>query len=57
MSINGKLRTTISMATSAVAADAEKAVLENEVVLKWLEGKAPKKIIFVPNKMINVVLG
>ena len=57
VSINGKLRTTISMATSAVAADAEKAVLENEVVLKWLEGKAPKKIIFVPNKMINVVLG
>jgi len=31
-------------------------VLQNEIVQKWLEGKAPKKIIFVKNKMINVVI-
>jgi leucyl-tRNA synthetase len=34
----------------------EKLVLENEVVQKWLEGKTPKKIIFVKGKMINLVI-
>ena len=29
---------------------------ENEIVQKWLEGKVPKKIIYVKNKMINVVI-
>ena len=28
----------------------------NETVKKWLEGKAPKKIIYVRNKMVNVVV-
>jgi leucyl-tRNA synthetase len=28
-----------------------------DIVMKWLEGKPPKKIIYVKNKMINVVLG
>jgi len=30
--------------------------LENEVIKKWLEGKAPKKIIYVKGKMVNVVV-
>jgi leucyl-tRNA synthetase len=34
----------------------EALVLQNEIVQKWLEGKDPKKIIFVKNKMINVVI-
>jgi leucyl-tRNA synthetase len=36
--------------------DAEKLVLLNETVQKWLEGKAPKKIVFVKGKMVNVVI-
>ena len=56
VSINGKLRTTINMALDTTPEQAEKIVLENEIVQKWLEGKAPKKIIYVKNKMINVVL-
>jgi leucyl-tRNA synthetase len=31
-------------------------VMKDEIVQKWLEGKAPKKIIYVKNKMINVVI-
>jgi leucyl-tRNA synthetase len=31
-------------------------VLQNELVQKWLDGKDPKKIIVVPNKIINVVI-
>lgn len=56
ISINGKLRTTMVIALDAAQADVEALVLENEVVQKWLEGKAPKKIIFVKGKMINVVI-
>jgi leucyl-tRNA synthetase len=56
VSINGKVRSNINLALDIVQADVEKMVLENEVVQKWLEGKAPKKIIYVKNKMINVVI-
>jgi leucyl-tRNA synthetase len=56
ISINGKMRTTISMETDAAQPEVEQMVLQNEVVQKWLEGKAPKKIIFVKGKMVNVVI-
>jgi leucyl-tRNA synthetase len=36
--------------------EVEKAVLENEVVQKWLEGKPLKKFIFVPGKIVNVLV-
>ncbi|HEX8461260.1 MAG TPA: class I tRNA ligase family protein, partial [Segetibacter sp.] len=56
VSINGKLRTNINISLDAVQPEVEQIVVANEVVQKWLEGKAPKKIIFVKNKMINVVI-
>jgi len=56
ISINGKLRTTMNISLDAAQPDVEKLVLENDVVIKWLEGKAPKKIIFVKGKMVNVVI-
>ncbi len=56
VSINGKVRTNISLSLDLQQAEVEKLVLENEIVQKWLEGKAPKKIIYVKNKMINVVI-
>ncbi len=56
ISINGKLRTTMNISLEAIQSEIEKIVLENEVVRKWLEGKQPKKIIYVKNKMINVVV-
>ena len=34
----------------------EEIVLSNEVVKKWMEGKSPKKVIYVKNKMVNVVV-
>ena len=36
--------------------DIEREVLSNETVLKWMEGKPVKKFIYVPGKMINVVV-
>ncbi len=56
ISINGKMRTTINIATDAEETEVKEIVLANEVVQKWLEGNAPKKIIFVKNKMVNVVV-
>ncbi len=56
VSINGKLRTTISIATAAEEPEVRAQVLANEVVQKWLDGKEPKKIIFVKGKMVNVVI-
>ena len=56
ISINGKVRANISIALDVDQTEVEKVVLANETILKWLEGKAPKKIIYVKNKMINVVV-
>jgi leucyl-tRNA synthetase len=56
VSINGKVRTNINLSLDLQQADVEKIIAENEVVQKWLEGKEPKKIIYVKNKMINVVV-
>lgn len=54
--INGKMRAKISFATGTPKEEMEQAVVANELVQKWLEGKAPKKIIIVPNKIVNVVV-
>jgi leucyl-tRNA synthetase len=56
ISINGKLRTTMNISLDAAQPEVEALVLANDIVQKWLEGKAPKKIIFVKNKMVNVVI-
>lgn len=56
ISINGKLRTTLNIALDAAQPEVESLVLANDIVQKWLEGKAPKKIIFVKGKMVNIVI-
>jgi len=56
VSVNGKLRTILNIALDAAQPEVEKIVLENEVIKKWLDGKSPKKIIFVKGKMVNIVV-
>ena len=56
VSINGKLRTTMVLDLAATQDQVQEAVLQNEVVQKWIEGKPLKKLIFVKGKMINVVV-
>ncbi len=56
VSVNGKTRTTIDISLEAAQPEVEQIVLNNEVVQKWLEGRQPKKIIFVKGKMVNVVV-
>ena len=56
VSINGKVRTNINIALTATQAEVEQIILADAVIQKWLEGNAPKKIIFVKGKMVNVVI-
>jgi len=56
VAINGKTRTELTIALDATQQQVEEIVLANDVVKKWMEGKSPKKIIYVKNKMVNVVV-
>src|SRR5690606_31452740 len=47
VAINGKTRTDITVALDANQQQVEEMILANVVVQKWLEGKSPKKIIYV----------
>jgi len=53
---NGKMRFTIALAADMKPADVEKEVLASVEAQKYLEGKAPKKVIVVPKKIVNVVM-
>jgi leucyl-tRNA synthetase len=53
--VNGKLRATIQLPRGASKQDAEKAALAIEGVQRALAGNAPKKVIVVPDKIVNVV--
>ena len=54
--INGKVRAKILMAVDISQAEAEKIVLNNERVKQFLEGKKPRKIIYVKNRLMNIVI-
>ncbi|QNP51558.1 leucine--tRNA ligase [Hymenobacter qilianensis] len=56
ISFNGKMRGKMTFAAAAVAADIEKEVLASEIFEKFSEGKAAKKVIVVPGRMVNVVV-
>lgn len=52
---NGKLRGSIEVASDASESDVLKAVSANEIFAKWMTGK-PQRVVFVPNKLINIVV-
>ena len=54
--VNGKHRTNIEINLDATQEDVEKIVLADEQVLKYLEGKTPKKIILVKGRIVNIVI-
>ncbi len=56
VSINGKMRSSITLATEVTEQDARAAALNSESITKWLEGKEVKKFIFVKGRMINIVV-
>jgi leucyl-tRNA synthetase len=54
--VNGKLRGTIDIAPDTDKAEVEKVALAVETVQRAMEGKAPKKVIVVPNRIVNIVV-
>jgi leucyl-tRNA synthetase len=54
--VNGKLRGTIELPRDAERAAAEKAALALPAVVKAAEGRAVRRVIMVPNRVINVVV-
>ncbi len=53
--INGKRRADITVPVAATPAEVENAVLALDAVVKALDGRAPKRIIVVPQRIVNVV--
>jgi leucyl-tRNA synthetase len=53
--INGKKRGDVTVARNAEKAEIETAVLALDAVKKALDGKPPKKVIVVPQRIVNVV--
>ncbi len=53
--VNGKLRATIQLPRDSARDQAEKAALAEEAVQRALAGNAPKKVVVVPNKIVNIV--
>ena len=56
VSFNGKMRFKVEYALDMDQAEIEKQILAHEKSIHYLEGKAPKKVIIVPKKIINIVV-
>jgi leucyl-tRNA synthetase len=56
VAFNGKMRVKLSFPVGTPVPEIQAAVLADKSVQKWLEGKAPKKVIVVPNKIVNIVV-
>jgi len=54
--INGKVRAEIFINTDDSEEDVKNKVIKNEIVLKYLENKIPKKVIYIKNRLINIVV-
>ena len=54
--VNGKMRARIDFVRDAEEGDVRAAALENENVRRAMDGKEPRKVIVVPNRIVNIVV-
>ena len=57
VSFNGKARFNITVAADADKETVEKTAMTDPAAAKWLEGKSVRKVIVVPGKIVNIVVG
>ena len=57
VSFNGKARFNITVPADADAAVVEATAMADPAAAKWLEGKTVRKVIVVPGKIVNIVVG
>jgi leucyl-tRNA synthetase len=53
--INGKLRATLDVPRDTATAAVEDAALALPQIVRWLDGHSPRKVIIVPNRIVNIV--
>ena len=53
--VNGKLRATLEIPRDTAVEAVESAALALPQIRRWLDGNAPRKVIVVPNRIVNVV--
>ncbi|MGH7099200.1 MAG: leucine--tRNA ligase [Stellaceae bacterium] len=53
--VNGKLRATVELPRDAGRETVESAALALPQVVRWLDGRVPKKVVVVPNRIVNLV--
>ena len=54
--VNGKLRAKLELAKDSAEEDAKQAALADENVQKHLAGAEPKKVIYIPGKLVSIVV-
>ena len=54
--VNGKLRNRLQLPADATDKEIEEAALADERVQRFIEGKPIRKVIVVPNRLINIVV-
>lgn len=56
LQINGKVRDSFEIQTGLKQTDVEAMALSREIVKKWIDGKTIKKIVYIPDKLLNIVV-
>ncbi len=56
ISINGKTKHKLSLSAQLSAKEVEELIVQDEKIQQFLDGKAPKKIIVVPGRIVNIVI-
>jgi leucyl-tRNA synthetase len=54
--VNGKVRGRVLLAGNASEDDASRAVTEDEKLRRFLEGRAVRRVIYIPGRLINIVI-
>jgi leucyl-tRNA synthetase len=55
LQVNGKVRDRLVVAVNVTEAEAKTAALANEAVLRALDGRQPRQVIYVAGRLVNVV--
>ncbi|TAJ10767.1 MAG: leucine--tRNA ligase [Nitrospirae bacterium] len=56
LQVNGKLRSKIEVAADASEAEIVALAQQDQKLVEWLQGKPPRKVIYVPKKLVNFVV-
>jgi len=54
--INGKVRDKIEVKKDITEKEVKELALSQEKIQKWLVNKKPKKVIYIPNRLVNLVV-